>query len=82
MLPGPPAQRSPLAPHVRHAPKRASKGTSKAKAPSTSRIIDIAAEAAAAAALASSKRSISADWDGSTITAEQLKSHRLALAWG
>ena len=59
------------------APKRAYKGTSKAKAPSASRIVDIAAEAAAAAAPAS-KRSISADWGVSTITAEQLKSHRLA----
>ena len=60
------------------APKRATKGTSKAKAPSASRIVDIAAEAAAAVAAPASKRSISADWGGSTITAEQLKSHRLA----
>ena len=54
------------------APKRASK----AKAPSSSRIVDIAAEAAAAAP--ASKRSISADWGGSTVTAEQLKAHRLS----
>ena len=49
-----------LALHVAMAPKRTSKGTSKAKAPSSSKIIDIAAEAAAAAA-PPSKRSISAD---------------------
>ena len=57
------------------APKYASKGTSKAKALSTSRTVDIAA-AAAAAAKSSSKRSISADWGGSTVTAEQLKTHQ------
>ena len=56
------------------APKRASK----AKASSSSKVIDIAAEAAAAAASAPTKRSISADWAGSTVTAEQLKGHRLA----
>ena len=35
------------------------------------------AAAAAAAAKSSSKRSISADWGGSTVTAEQLKTYRL-----
>ena len=57
------------------APKRY-KAASKAKASTSSRTIDIAA--AAAAKTSTSKRSISADWGGSTITAEQLKAHRLA----
>ena len=43
----------------------------KAKATRLSRVVDIAT--AAAAATSSSKRSISADWDGSTMTVEQLK---------
>ena len=60
------------------APKR-TKAASKAKAPSSSRTVDIAAAAAAAAKSSSSKRSISADWGGSTVTAEQLKAHRLAV---
>ena len=59
------------------APKR-TRGASKAKGSSSSRVIDIAAEAAAAATPAPAKRSISADWAGSTVTAEQLKEHRLA----
>ena len=57
------------------APKRA-KTASQGKASSSSRTIDIAA-AAAGAAKSSSKRSISADWGGSTVTAEQLKTHWL-----
>ena len=59
------------------APK-CSKAAPKAKTSSSSCTIDIAAAAAAAAKTSSSKRSISTDWGGSTITAEQLKGYRLS----